>query len=76
MYVKHSDSEVWDLGEYCRDKQLYYQQKGIHGRRQVHPDNLTDEDPSTKRQKVDEVLETIQNYNIAFIRSNFTKGIS
>lgn len=62
-------SYIWNLGEYCRQKQLEYQSKGILSRREVAPDML---DPESKRKKME-----IDNENVdavikcAFIRVNY-----
>ncbi|KAJ8936738.1 hypothetical protein NQ314_012185 [Rhamnusium bicolor] len=60
---------IWNLGDYCRKKQLEYQSKGILGRREVTPDML---DPKRKRQKTDIDDEGIHvTMKCAFIRVNY-----
>ncbi|XP_018572694.1 tRNA-dihydrouridine(20) synthase [NAD(P)+]-like isoform X2 [Anoplophora glabripennis] len=60
---------IWNLGDYCRKKQLEYQSKGILGRREVTPDLL---DPKRKKQKTDIDGEGVHvTMKCAFIRVNF-----
>lgn len=63
---------LWGMANYCREKQLDLQQRGNKGRREVLPGNLKNDDiePNAKRKRLDDVIE----YNIAFIRSNYTNG--
>ncbi|KAF5273555.1 hypothetical protein FQR65_LT04553 [Abscondita terminalis] len=57
---------LWDLGDYCRKKELEYQAKGNLGRRQVTPDMFN---PSPKRLKKDDVFEL----RCAFIRASYVQ---
>lgn len=73
-------SEIWDLGEYCKKRQIEFKAKGNFGRREVAPgvipDDDTDDGPVLKRKKPDAPpldADVIEN-NIAFLRSNYTKG--
>ncbi|CAH1183328.1 unnamed protein product [Phaedon cochleariae] len=64
---------IWDLGDYCRQKQLEYQSKGILSRREIGPDTL---DPKRKRQKTDLDNESIDiEMKCAFIRVNYGTDI-
>lgn len=44
-------SDIWELGDYCREKQSKYQKMGIQGRWQVCPHEL---EPPQKRIKIAE----------------------
>ncbi|XP_023948508.2 tRNA-dihydrouridine(20) synthase [NAD(P)+]-like [Bicyclus anynana] len=60
---------IWDLDEYCVEKQSEYQKKGIKGRWQVSPDEL---EPPNKRIKGEEVnFEGVIKLKVCFIRANF-----
>lgn len=62
--------DIWDLGTYCRKKQLEFQQKGNEGRRSAVPGSLKDEDqPAAKKQKLD---DDVIVSNIAFYRAHYT----
>lgn len=54
------------MGEYCRQKQLEYQSRGILGRREVTPDMFA---PKPKKQKTETDLIEMK---CAFIRANYT----
>lgn len=61
--------EIWDLGEYCREKQSKYQKMGIQGRWQVSPHEL---EPPQKRSKIDGIeLVGVIEMKVCFIRANF-----
>lgn len=68
-------SEIWDMGRYCREKQLEYQQRGSAGRRNVIPgkllQNQNDDEPATKKIKID---ENIIERNVAFFRTHYEDG--
>lgn len=53
------------MKEYCRAKQLEFQEKGIQGRRQLKPSDLIIEGPRIKRQKTDGVLA---QHNVVFVK--------
>ncbi|CAG5021887.1 unnamed protein product [Parnassius apollo] len=60
---------IWDLEEYCCEKQSKYQKMGIQGRWQVTPDEL---EPPYKKQKSTLVcLEDVTQMQVCFIRANF-----
>lgn len=64
-------SSIWDMGEYCREKQKEYRIAGIQGRWQVDPSNL---EPSNKKCKISENEEKYENLiemKVAFLRANF-----
>lgn len=62
-------SEIWDLGEYCHEKQLEFQKKGMQGRREVNP--LQDL-PEAKRRKMEHILPSdVVEVPCAFLRRNF-----
>ncbi|XP_056643991.1 tRNA-dihydrouridine(20) synthase [NAD(P)+]-like [Diorhabda sublineata] len=62
---------IWGLGEYCRQKYLEYQSRGIIGRREVAPDMFS---PQLKKQKTDLDGEDIDIcLNCVFIRVNYTE---
>ncbi|CAG9853662.1 unnamed protein product [Phyllotreta striolata] len=62
---------IWNLGDYCRQKQLEYQTKGNFGRREIMPELL---DPQRKKQKTIFDNENIDVcLNCAFIRANYTE---
>ncbi|XP_059617344.1 tRNA-dihydrouridine(20) synthase [NAD(P)+]-like [Phlebotomus argentipes] len=58
--------QIWDLGEYCRRKQLEYQQKGMFSRREAS--TIIQEGPETKKVKLD---PDIAERNVAFVRGNY-----
>ncbi|XP_045511221.1 tRNA-dihydrouridine(20) synthase [NAD(P)+]-like isoform X1 [Colias croceus] len=64
-------SAIWDMDEYCREKQSLYQTLGINGRWQVNPDELQ---PPNKKFKTteNEKLDDIEQIKVCFIRANFT----
>lgn len=47
-----NSSSIWDLGDYCQEKQSKYQKMGILGRWQVCPSDL---EPPQKRIKGNEI---------------------
>ncbi|KAJ6638100.1 tRNA-dihydrouridine(20) synthase [NAD(P)+]-like [Pseudolycoriella hygida] len=64
--------EIWELGAYCREKQLEYQERGSIGRRNVIPGKLlqkqdTDEPAAKKIKMDDDVIER----NVAFFRTHY-----
>lgn len=62
--------DVFGLKDYCKNKQLEYQKKGIQMRRDVVPGG--EDGPVAKRIKFsDDAIEE----NIAFIRSNYLKDV-
>ncbi|KAK4878980.1 hypothetical protein RN001_007126 [Aquatica leii] len=60
---------LWDLGDYCRRKELEYQAKGNLGRRQVTPDMFN---PSPKRLKTDLTVD-VTELRCAFIRASYVR---
>lgn len=71
LYLRFA-SDIWDLGTYCRSKQVEYQERGMHNRRTCVPGTLTTESenigPESKKKKLNEdVIET----NIAFFRAHY-----
>ncbi|XP_063358527.1 tRNA-dihydrouridine(20) synthase [NAD(P)+]-like isoform X1 [Cydia amplana] len=60
--------DIWDLGQYCQEKQSQYQKMGIQGRWQVTPEDL---EPPHKKQKVIDDLDGVQQMKVCFIRGNF-----
>lgn len=71
--------EVWDLGQYCRSKQLEYHNAGIQGRRQAAPrmeDDEDDENCPNKKIKISGNLEDdVIQHNICFIRVNYNNDV-
>lgn len=70
--------DVFDLGQYCRAKQLEYHNAGIQGRRQACPqreeDNEEDANGPTKRAKLENGIDDgVIQHNISFIRVNYTE---
>ncbi|XP_062536628.1 tRNA-dihydrouridine(20) synthase [NAD(P)+]-like [Armigeres subalbatus] len=69
--------DVFDLGQYCRAKQLEYHNAGIQGRRQACPrreEDEQDENCPSKKVKLDNgVDEGVIQHNISFIRVNYTE---
>ena len=62
--------DVFELGDYCKQKKLEYQKKGILMRRDIVPGG--EDGPVAKRFKIsDGAIEE----NIAFIRSNYLKDV-
>uniref|UniRef100_A0A6P7H2Z5 tRNA-dihydrouridine(20) synthase [NAD(P)+]-like n=1 Tax=Diabrotica virgifera virgifera TaxID=50390 RepID=A0A6P7H2Z5_DIAVI len=62
---------IWNLGDYCRQKYLDYQSQGIFGRREIAPDTL---DPQRKKRKTELDDENVDVcLNCAFIRVNYTE---
>ncbi|XP_019755122.2 tRNA-dihydrouridine(20) synthase [NAD(P)+]-like [Dendroctonus ponderosae] len=60
---------IWNLGEYCRMKQLEFQANGMLGRREVCPDMFG---TPNKRMKIDyDEQPNIYKIKCAFIRVNF-----
>lgn len=72
-------SDIWNLGDYCRQKQREYEEKGMHIRRNCVPDselrihydsNGTDDGPAAKRIKpMDD--PNIYTRNIAYYRAHY-----
>lgn len=62
-------SEIWDLGDHCREQQRCLRELGLQGRREVDPRLL---EPRLKRRKLDVGVEdgTI-HLSCAFLRSLF-----
>jgi len=61
--------DIWDMGKYCRKKQLEYQENGILGRREMNPTSIiTFDTPRIKKRKID---HDITEHNVAFIRANY-----
>ncbi|XP_065094546.1 tRNA-dihydrouridine(20) synthase [NAD(P)+]-like [Ochlerotatus camptorhynchus] len=67
--------DVWNLGSYCREKQLEYHNAGIQGRRQACPGLAAEEQdencPSKKAKMENYVDEDVIQHNICFIRANY-----
>lgn len=68
-------SDIWDLGRYCREKQLEYQERGSASRRNVIPGKLlqkqNEDEPAAKKIKFDDdVIER----NVAFFRTHYEDG--
>ncbi|KAK9736262.1 Double-stranded RNA binding motif [Popillia japonica] len=55
---------IWHLAQYCRKKQLEYNERGILGRRQISPDMFC---PASKKIKVQDTIEM----PYAFIRASY-----
>lgn len=62
-------SSLWDLGEYCKQKQSQYQKLGIQGRWQVCPNEL--EPPQKKKKTTEILLSGVIEKKICFVRANF-----
>lgn len=62
--------DVFDMKDYCKQKQIEYQKRGMLMRRDVVP--YGENGPVAKRIKLDD--GTIEE-NIAFLRSNFLKDV-
>ncbi|XP_022123119.2 tRNA-dihydrouridine(20) synthase [NAD(P)+]-like [Pieris rapae] len=63
-------SAIWELDDYCKEKQQLYQTLGISGRWQVNPDVLQ---PPNKKLKLDnDDLKDVEQMKVCFIRTNFT----
>ncbi|GAB0096346.1 tRNA-dihydrouridine(20) synthase [Sergentomyia squamirostris] len=61
--------QIWDLGEYCRQKQLEYLHKGMFTRRDSGA--MFPEGPDVKKIKLDpDILEK----NVAFVRANYKEA--
>ncbi|CAK1549872.1 unnamed protein product [Leptosia nina] len=60
---------IWELNDYCREKQKLYQTLGISGRWQVNPDELQ---PPNKRFKPEDDLTEVEEMKVCFIRANYT----
>ncbi|KAL3282445.1 hypothetical protein HHI36_005631 [Cryptolaemus montrouzieri] len=58
---------IWNLGEYCRRKQIEFHSKGMLGRREVCPDMFS---PNPKKLRIEE--DNVVAVKCAFIRVNFT----
>ncbi|XP_037046073.1 tRNA-dihydrouridine(20) synthase [NAD(P)+]-like isoform X1 [Bradysia coprophila] len=64
--------DIWELGRYCREKQLEYQERGSASRRNVIPGKLlqkqNEDEPAAKKIKFDDdVIER----NVAFFRTHY-----
>lgn len=78
------NSDIWNLGEYCRSKQLEFQEKGMHNRRICMPRQLLKkqldysdtESPNAKRMKPSNLLDDdpadLITKNIAFFRAHYS----
>uniref|UniRef100_A0A2A4JSU6 DRBM domain-containing protein n=1 Tax=Heliothis virescens TaxID=7102 RepID=A0A2A4JSU6_HELVI len=60
---------IWDLGEYCQEKQSSYHKRGIQGRWQVCPHDL--EPPQKKMKSIDTDLTDVNEMKVCFVRANF-----
>ncbi|XP_075992246.1 dihydrouridine synthase 2 [Anticarsia gemmatalis] len=60
---------IWDLGEYCKEKQSNYQKSGIQGRWQVSPHDL--EPPQKRIKSTDTDIVGVIQMKVCFIRANF-----
>lgn len=66
-------SALWDMAEYCHERQLEYQERGMQGRREIIPAKstiaqlLSVQPTAPKRLKVDNCIEK----NIAFFRAHY-----
>ncbi|XP_067007933.2 tRNA-dihydrouridine(20) synthase [NAD(P)+]-like [Anabrus simplex] len=60
---------IWDMGDYCREKQLEYKVRGLRGRREVIPASLS---PPTKKCRLDEDIVELQ---CAFLRSVYANDV-
>ncbi|XP_050675838.1 tRNA-dihydrouridine(20) synthase [NAD(P)+]-like [Leptidea sinapis] len=61
---------IWNLQDYCKEKQKMYQGLGIQGRWQVTPSDL--EPPNKKSKLANEVnLDGVIQMQVCFIRSNY-----
>ncbi|XP_055373652.1 tRNA-dihydrouridine(20) synthase [NAD(P)+]-like [Condylostylus longicornis] len=73
----HQICSIWNLGDYCYEKQLEFQKKGNFGRRDVTPGFIPNDvikEPETKKSKVIDICdEDIFERNVAFYRSNYIK---
>lgn len=56
------------MADYCKNKQLEYQSKGLLGRREVTPDMFS---PSPKRSRIELEADVIE-MQCAFIRASYT----
>lgn len=71
-------SEIWNLGQYCRQKQLEYHEKGMHCRRTCTPGSLlkiplsdsSDSGPEAKRMKMFTDPDILSS-NVAFFRAQY-----
>ncbi|XP_013107972.1 tRNA-dihydrouridine(20) synthase [NAD(P)+]-like isoform X2 [Stomoxys calcitrans] len=70
--------DIWNMGDYCRQKELELHNKGNMGRRQVVPGQVPDSDileVAAKKAKTDESVEDdekdIIEENVAFLRCNY-----
>lgn len=68
-------SEIWDLGRYCREKQVEYQDRGSASRRNVVPGKLLKEleedGPAAKKIKLG---ENVIEKNVVFYRTHYEDG--
>lgn len=66
-------SDIWDLGDYCRQKELELHNKSKYGRRKVVPGQVADSDileTAAKKAKTEDEDDIIEQ-NVAFLRSNY-----
>lgn len=61
---------IWGMGDYCRQKQIEYQDMGLIGRREVTPDMFGG--PEMKKLKIEEDGNVIKMH-LAFIRASYFK---
>lgn len=82
MLLSNQNSDIWGLADYCRSKQVEYQDKGMHSRRMYAPGKLTstandDSSVGPKRLKLTDLAEedaSIITKNIAFFRSFYAEA--
>lgn len=60
---------IWELGDYCRKKQLEYQSKGMLSRREITPDMFNSCAKKLKLENNEDLA--IEQIKCAFIRVNF-----
>lgn len=71
-------SEIWGLAEYCRQKQIEYQERGMHNRRDCIPGKLrraandTDSGDAKRCKLGDDVDADTIIKNIAFFRAQYS----
>nr|XP_022913629.1 tRNA-dihydrouridine(20) synthase [NAD(P)+]-like [Onthophagus taurus] len=61
--------EIWDLGDYCRKKELEFFERGMTCRRMITPDMF---EPAKKRTKFEQ-FDDCKELRCAFIRVNYVK---
>uniref|UniRef100_A0A1A9WAH1 DRBM domain-containing protein n=1 Tax=Glossina brevipalpis TaxID=37001 RepID=A0A1A9WAH1_9MUSC len=77
--------EIWNLGDYCRNKELEIYRRGKLGRRKVTPNqvissDLNDGETVTKKLKTEDKIEAsavegIIEENISFLRCNYSSDV-